>query len=235
MAKKINNNRPTIKAPISLKDEPFYGFELDDQQKIFRDATWDTEKLIVFCNARAGTGKTFSATATANLLVQYGLYDGIVYVVSSYGESRQGFLPGDITEKSEVYFETFYQDLIECNVNPNTAITNESIVTQKNGTGYITCLTHTYLRGTNFDNKVILLDETQNYAVPDLKKTLTRCSDKCKVIVIGHDQQCDLENKKKSGFIKYINHFKGDPRTAVCELKTNDRGWISSHADALEE
>ena len=235
MAKKINNNRPTIKAPISLKDEPFYGFELDDQQKIFRDAIWDTEKLIVFCNARAGTGKTFIATATANLLVQYGLYDGIVYVVSSYGESRQGFLPGDITEKSEVYFEPFYQALIECNVNPNTAITNESIVNQKNGTGYITCLTHTYLRGTNFDNKVILLDETQNYAVPDLKKTLTRCSDKCKVIVIGHDQQCDLENKKKSGFIKYINHFKGDPRTAVCELKTNHRGWISSHADALEE
>lgn len=235
MAKKINNNRPNIKAPISLKDEPFYGFELDDQQKIFRDAIWDTEKLIVFCNARAGTGKTFIATATANLLVQYGLYDGIVYVVSSYGESRQGFLPGDITEKSEVYFEPFYQALIECNVNPNTAITNESIVNQKNGTGYITCLTHTYLRGTNFDNKVILLDEAQNYTTSDLKKTLTRCSDRCKVIVIGHDQQCDLEDKTKSGFIKYINHFKGDPRTAVCELKTNHRGWISQHADELEE
>ena len=230
MAKKINNNRPTIKAPISLKDEPFYGFELDDQQKIFRDAIWDTEKLIVFCNARAGTGKTFIATATANLLVQYGLYDGIVYVVSSYGESRQGFLPGDITEKSEVYFEPFYQALIECNVNPNTAITNESIVNQKNGTGYITCLTHTYLRGTNFDNKVILLDEAQNYTTSDLKKTLTRCSDRCKVIVIGHDQQCDLEDKTKSGF-----HFKDDPRTAVCELKTNHRGWISQHADELEE
>ena len=235
MAKKINNNRPTIKAPISLKDEPFYGFELDDQQKIFRDAIWDTEKLIVFCNARAGTGKTFIATATANLLVQYGLYDGIVYVVSSYGESRQGFLPGDITEKSEVYCKPFYQALIECNINPNTAITNEKIINQKNGTGYITCLTHTYLRGTNFDNKVILLDEAQNYTTSDLKKTLTRCSDRCKVIVIGHDQQCDLEDKTKSGFMKYINHFKGDPRTAVCELKTNHRGWISSHADALEE
>ena len=236
MAKKINNNKPTIKAPISLKDEPFYGFELDDQQKIFRDAIWDTEKLIVFCNARAGTGKTFIATATANLLVQYGLYDGIVYVVSSYGESRQGFLPGDITEKSEVYFEPFYQALIECNINPNTAITNESIVNQKNGTGYITCLTHTYLRGTNFDNKVILLDETQNYYTDELKKTLTRMADNCKVIVIGHSGQVDLyHNPENSGFVRYLNHFKDDPRTAVCELKTNHRGWISSHADALEE
>ena len=235
MAKSNSKQNNKLEAPKDLKDHPFYGIALDDDQKVFRDAIWNPEKLIVFCNARAGTGKTLIATATANLLVQYGLYDGIIYVVSSYGESRQGFLPGDITEKSEVYFEPFYQALIECNVNPNTAITNESIVNQKNGTGYITCLTHTYLRGTNFDNKVILLDEAQNYTTSDLKKTLTRCSDRCKVIVIGHDQQCDLEDKTKSGFIKYINHFKGDPRTAVCELKTNHRGWISQHADELKE
>lgn len=235
MAKSNSKQNNKTEIPKDLKNHPFYGISLDDDQKVFRDAIWNPEKLIVFCNARAGTGKTLIATATANLLVQYGLYDGIIYVVSSYGESRQGFLPGDITEKSEVYFEPFYQALIECNINPNTAITNESIVSQKNGTGYITCLTHTYLRGTNFDNKVILLDETQNYTVPDLKKTLTRCSDRCKVIVIGHDQQCDLDNRKKSGFIKYIEHFKDDPRTAVCELKTNHRGWISSHADDLEE
>ena len=229
----VKNDR--LEVPKTLENHQFYGINLDDDQKVFRDAIWNPDKLIVFCNAKAGTGKTLVATATANLLVQYGLYDGIIYVVSSYGESRQGFLPGDITEKSEVYFEPFYQALIECNVNPNTAITNESIVNQKNGTSYITCLTHTYLRGTNFDNKVILLDETQNYTVPDLKKTLTRCSDRCKVVVIGHDKQCDLDNKNKSGFTKYIEHFKDDPRTAVCELKINHRGWISSHADALEE
>ncbi len=221
--------------PRTLEDQPFYGVKLDEEQKAFRDAIWNSEKLIVFCNARAGTGKTFVATATANLLVQYGLYDGIVYIVSPYGEQKQGYLPGDLTQKSEVYFEPFYQALIECDINPNTSITNESMVNQKNGTAYITCLTHTYLRGTNLDNKVIILDESQNYSVADLKKTLTRCSDRCKVIVIGHDKQCDLDNRFQSGFTKYIEHFKDDARTAVCELKTNHRGWISSHADELSE
>lgn len=236
MAKSNNvKNNISFDVPQTLDEHPFYGFKLDQEQINFRDAIWNPEKLIVFCNAKAGTGKTFVATATANLLVKYGLYDGIVYVVSPYGEEKQGFLPGDITEKSEVYFEPFYQALIECGVNPQTAITNESMVNQKNGTAYITCLTHTYLRGTNFDKKVILLDESQNYLVSDLKKTLTRCSDRCKVIVIGHDKQCDLSDVKSSGFIKYIKHFKNDSRTAVCELKTNHRGWISSHADDLIE
>ena len=61
-------------------------------------------------------------------------------------------------------------------------------------------------------------------------------ADNCKVIVIGHSGQVDLyHNPENSGFIRYLNHFKDDPRTAVCELKTNHRGWISSHADDLEE
>ena len=63
-------------APITLEGENFYGFILDPQQKKFRDAIWDPNIDIVFCNARAGTGKTTVATGVANLLVQYGKYDG---------------------------------------------------------------------------------------------------------------------------------------------------------------
>lgn len=220
--------------PPKIIGEPyFYGYTLDADQKDFVNSIWNKDKLIIFCNARAGTGKTTLAAGAANLLVQYGMYSGIVYICSSYGESRQGYLPGSITEKSEVYFEPFYQALINCNINPNTAINNESMVNQKNGTAYITCLTHTFLRGTNFENKVIILDEAQNFSTNELKKTLTRCSDNCKVICIGHDQQCDMANPKLSGFTKYIEHFKDDSRTAICNLTTNYRGWISMHADSL--
>ena len=221
-------------APKNLNDCPFYGYDLDEYQKQFINSIWNPEKLIIFCNAKAGTGKTFLATGVADMLVKYGFYDGIVYIVSTYGENRQGYLPGTLTEKSEVYFEPFYQALINCNINPNTAINDESMVNQKNGTGYITCLTHTFLRGTNLDNKVIILDESQNYTVDELKKTLTRCSDRCKVIVIGHDKQCDINHPEHSGFTKYIEHFKGDQRAAVCDLVINYRGWISQHADALQ-
>lgn len=235
MAKSNSKPNNKLEAPKDLNDHPFYGLVLDEQQKAFRDAIWDPDKLIVFCNAKAGTGKTFIATATADLLVKYGRYDGIVYVSSPTQEGKLGFLPGEIADKVAIYSEPFLQALIKLNINPKTAIHQFDIMNQKNGTSYIDAITHVYLRGCNFENKVVILDETQNYYVDELKKTLTRMADNCKVIVIGHSGQIDLyHNPENSGFVRYLNHFKDDPRTAVCELTTNYRGWISSHADALE-
>jgi predicted ribonuclease YlaK len=221
--------------PVTLEDHPFYGIKLDDDQKAFRDAIWDPEKLIVFCNAKAGTGKTFIATATANLMVEYGRYDGLVYISSPTQEGKLGFLPGEIEDKVAVYSEPFWEALLKLNINPNTAINQVNIMNQKNGNGYIDAITHVYLRGCNFENKVVIIDEAQNYYCDELKKTLTRMSDNCKVVVIGHNGQIDLyHNPENSGFVRYLEHFKDDPRTAVCELKTNYRGWISNHADSLE-
>ena len=163
MAKPYNvKPAPGTEAPKTLKDHMFYGFQLDEEQIAFRDAIWNPEKLIVFCNAKAGTGKTFIATATANLLVQYGLYDGIVYISSPTQESKLGFLPGEIEDKTAVYSEPFMEALMKININPHTAVNQYNIDNQKTGRGYIDAITHVYLRGCNFENKVVILDETQN-------------------------------------------------------------------------
>lgn len=220
--------------PKTLEAFPFYNFNLDEDQLEFANAIWNPEKLIVFCNSPSGTGKTQVAMGVANMLVRYGFYDGIVGVVSPCEESRQGFLPGGIAQKSAVYFEPFYQSMLECNMNPETDISDEDMINEKNGTAFVRLITHTFTRGTSFQNKVIILDEFQNFAFKDAKKMLTRCSDNNKIIVIGHDGQCDLEDKNQSGFIPYMEHYQNDSRCAVCELKTNHRGWVSSHADKLK-
>lgn len=232
MAKKITR-AAFIDAPETLSKHPFYGLTLDREQEIFRDAIWDREKLIVFCNAKAGTGKTLIAAATANLLCEYGRCDGIVYIASPTQEQKQGFLKGTIEEKSEPYFEPFYEALEKIGVNCNTAF-YDSGVNEKYQTAYIRCATHTFLRGTNFENKAVIVDEAQNYYFDELKKVLTRVHDSCKVIVIGHDGQNDLfEHPERSGFIPYLKWFAGDGRTAVCRLTENHRGWISQRADEL--
>lgn len=217
--------------PVTLTGQPFYGLELDAEQQEFANAVWDESNDIVFVNAKSGTGKTTIATGVANMLVQYGKFASIIYVMSPYGESQQGFLPGTITEKSSVYFEAFYQALVTCDINPNTAINDESMVNQKNGTGYITALTDTYLRGSNLNDAIVIIDEAQNYTFSQLKKVLTRIGSKTKVIVIGHDLQCDLQNPTLSGFTKYLEHFRDCERCAVCKLTTNHRSWISNWAD----
>lgn len=221
--------------PREIKSkEDFYGFELDEHQLHFANAIWNPDIDIIWCNARAGSGKTLIAAGVANLLVQYGFHKNIVYIMSPYGDRKQGWLPGTITEKSSVYFEGFYKALVKCNINIQTAINTESMVNQKNGTGYITCITDTYLRGTTIDDAVIIIDEAQNYTKEQLKTILTRVGEHEKVIVIGHELQCDLEDPSRSGFKEYMEHFSGQGRTAFCNLVNNYRSWISRHADEIE-
>lgn len=221
--------------PKDLNDHPFYGLKLDEQQLHFANCIWSTDYDIVFCDSVAGAGKTTITVGVANMLVQYGRYNSIVYIMSPYGERKQGWLPGTLTEKSSVYFEALYQALIECNVNPHLAICDDSMVNQKNGEGFITAITDTFLRGSNLDNAVVIIDEAQNYTTAQLKKTLTRVGSNSKVVVIGHTLQCDLDDPRTSGFARYVEHFSGQERAAICTLSNNYRGWISRHADTLKD
>lgn len=215
--------------PQTLNKHPFYGFELDEQQKNFREKIWNDKYNIVFCNAKAGSGKTLIATATAELLVHIKEYKGIVYIASPTQEQKQGYLAGSIEEKSDPYFEPFYQALNKLGIKLSTSI--KKVINGKE-IGYIECLTHTFLRGCNFENKVVIIDECQNYYGDELKKVLTRIHDSCKVIVIGHTGQIDLfHNPEHSGFKIYLDNFATQDYCAICELKKNYRGKISTFAD----
>lgn len=217
-----------------LPKNVFYDMILDEEQVAFVKAIKDMSKTIVFCDAPAGTGKTTLAMGAANLLYhdKRNELDGIVYIVSPYGEQKQGYLPGSITEKSEVYYEPAYQAMVEVGMNINSCVYSDSMISKKKGEAFVKMLTHTYLRGTNLQKKVVILDEAQNYTVAELKKVLTRIHDSCKVIVIGHTGQIDIRGG--SGFARYLEHFQGQEKCAVCRLTTNHRGWLSTYADALE-
>lgn len=236
MASKKKNVVEKCREPERFDTNFFYGMRLDENQAYFANSIWEDDNDIVFCNAKAGTGKTTIATGVAELLVQHGKYNEIIYIVSPYGERKQGYLPGDMSQKSSVYFTPFFEALITCNVMPHAAVKDyDGIDSSKNGSAHITCMTDTFMRGVNLDDAVVIIDEAQNFTVSQLKTVLTRVKDNTKVIVIGHTLQCDLANKSLSGFDKYIKHFEGQERARICELTTNYRGWVSQHADNLEE
>ena len=70
----------------------------------------------------------------------------------------------------------------------------------KDGMGFITAITDTYLRGSNigsaFSPTILIVDEAQNFPEFALRKVLTRACEGTKVIVIGHTLQCDLKAEK---------------------------------------
>jgi predicted ribonuclease YlaK len=216
------------------EDSLFFGLNLSDEQKELRDAIYGDNYDIIFCNSRAGTGKSLISIACAKLMVSEGRYNGLKYIFSPCEEDKLGFTPGTTEEKENKYLLPLYDSLLTINESPEKSlITNGTSLAKKNGTAWIEAMSHTFMRGTNISNKIVIMEECQNWKVNEIKKVLTRCHDNSKIIVIGHSGQIDLKNKKESGFEKYIEHFRNEKRCKICTLTINFRGWVANHADEL--
>ena len=238
-----NYSRNPEFAPATLTDHPFYGLTLDPEQIIFRDAIWDPKKTVTICDAKAGTGKTLIALGTANLLVQYGFYDGIVYVMFPTQEQRQGYLPGTLEEKSAPYMQPLLDAMATLGI-PEYTLISDDMKYRKEDSAYIQFSVDTFMRGINLENKVVIVEECQNSYFPELKKVLTRIHDNCTAILIGSRIQSDLfKHVERSGFVPYIEAFKkeiesGGPnadKISIVELKTNHRGWFSNFCDSVPQ
>ena len=228
----------TEEAPRTLDGQPFYDITPDPEQKEFIDSIYDPDTIVTLCDSVAGCGKTLISLATANIMVKrYGLYEGIVYFAYPCAD-KLGYLPGSLEDKTSPYMRPLVDAMLTIGLNPDTCLKLDSnIQALKNGTAYIEFYTDTYMRGCNFENKVIIIDEAQNFPFKELKKVLTRIKDSCKIIIIGHQGQCDLRNTKDSGFKVYLDAFNeiiDDKRVKICNLKTNHRGWFSNFCDNVE-
>lgn len=209
-----------------------YADKLTDEQREYVDAIADYQ--FVACNAPAGSGKTMLAIMMAKVLQR-----DLIYVFSPVEEGRLGFLPGGLEDKTEPYLVPLYDALLEMNESPEKVIERiDNIDNMKNGTTWVKAMSHVFVRGINIKSddvsqKLVVIDESQNFTRGELKKALSRIHDNVKVVMIGHDKQCDLGDVRKSGFVPYIRHFEDQPYFKLCNLSVNFRGNLSSHADTL--
>lgn len=202
--------------------------KLTNEQKEYIDSIFDNQLTIV--NAKAGTGKTTLACMAAKVLER-----DLLYVFSPVEEGSLGFTPGSVEEKEAKYIVPLKDALLEMNEDPSKVIESESnIENMKNGNTWVKAMSHVFARGTNIKgNKLLIIDEAQNFTRGELKKILTRIHDDVKVVIIGHDGQIDLKDPRKSGFVPYLEHFKNVPYAKVCTLNINFRGQLANHADSM--
>lgn len=209
-----------------------YAHKLTDEQKEYINAISNYQFVAV--NAPAGSGKTMLAVMMAKIMG----YD-LIYVFSPVEEGRLGYLPGTLEDKIEPYLVPLYDALIEMGENPNQVIERpDNLENMKNGNTWVKAMSHVFVRGVNIKSteeskKFLLIDEAQNFTRGELKKVLSRVHDNVKVVMIGHDKQCDLPDIRKSGFIPYIKHFESEDYFKYITLTHNFRGRLSSHADKL--
>lgn len=212
--------------PLPTSAELFFGLDLTEEQRVYADSIYDNQLTIV--NAKSGTGKTTIAVGVAYILEM-----PLIYTFSPVEEGSIGHTPGTVEEKERKYILPLLDALTEIGVDPRFAIKSENNPDIINEKAWIEAKSHTFMRGSNIKDSVVIIDEAQNLTRGELKKILTRVHDSSKVVMIGHTKQMDLRNPAKSGFEPYLEHFRNEPYAKVCELTKNFRGRLAQHADEL--
>jgi phosphate starvation-inducible PhoH-like protein len=140
---------------------------------------------LTFCIGPAGTGKTFICAALAADALNGKKTERIIITRPAIEAGRGiGFLPGELEEKFDPYFEPFRDVLIER--------LGKGRVEYEIKAGRIQAKPLEFLRGKTFKDCWVVLDEAQNTTPVQMKLFLTRIGESCKVIVNGDVRQKDI-------------------------------------------
>ena len=153
----------------------------------------------VFILGPAGTGKTYITATIAADLYTLKEIDKIVITRPHVAVGKElGFLKGDLTEKTMPWALPVL-DVLEKHLGKGaveTGIKNSNIEMAPMA----------LMRGRSFDNAFIIIDETQNITLHELKMVLTRVGENSTIVLNGDAQQSDL--KEADGLSKVIHLAK---------------------------
>lgn len=137
----------------------------------------------------AGTGKTLlAAYCAAHALTGNDGIQQIIFVRSAVQAREIGHLPGDIAEKQAVYEEPYEAALGKLF---NRVKTYEDM----KAAGKVQFRLSSFLRGLNFDNAIVVMDEVQNMRFEEINTIATRLGENSRLIMIGDTKQIDLTRR----------------------------------------
>lgn len=164
------------------------------------------EKEVVFCSGAAGTGKSYVAFATVlSLLKEDNAFKHITLIVPTVQSDLEiGFLKGTLEDKIGPHAEPHLY-------------TMEKIIDKSGGVGKVAVEALrkyglleikpvSFLRGATLDNRIIVIEESQNLPISAFKTILTRLGDSCKMVFLGDIDQIDNKELKKKGSKSGLEH-----------------------------
>lgn len=201
------------------------GCQLDEEQKEAKRLA--LENTVMFLTGKPGTSKTFLATQIALDGVISKQYSKVIISrpTVNTGESKDmGFLPGDAFDFKEGKMAPYIKPVLQQMYKLKDKKTIDDMIEK----GLIEIQPLQFIRGLNFEDTVVVIDEGQNATVEELKAIVTRICQDAKVIITSDYNQIDLRNKNKSlaNFVDAISKLKG---VATYNLTKNYR-----HPLALE-
>lgn len=160
---------------------------------------------ITFGIGPAGSGKTYLAVAAAVDAIERQEVRRILLTRPAVEAGEKlGFLPGDLSQKVDPYLRPLYDALFEMLGFERVEKLMERQV--------IEIAPLAYMRGRTLNDSFIILDESQNTTIEQMKMFLTRIGFNSKAVVTGDITQIDLPRNVKSGLkhaIEVLNGVEG--------------------------
>lgn len=147
---------------------------------------------ITFGIGPAGTGKTYLAVAAAvDALERQEVRRILLTRPAVEAGEKLGFLPGDLSQKVDPYLRPLYDALFEM-----LGFERVEKLIERN---VIEVAPLAYMRGRTLNDAFIILDESQNTTIEQMKMFLTRIGFNSKAVITGDVTQIDLPRNQKSG------------------------------------
>ncbi|MDH4608208.1 PhoH family protein [Pseudomonas sp. BN102] len=163
----------------------------------------------------AGTGKTYLAVACAVDALEREQVRRILLVRPAVEAGEKlGFLPGDLSQKIDPYLRPLYDALYEMLGFEQVAKLIEKQV--------IEVAPLAYMRGRTLNNSFIILDESQNTTLEQMKMFLTRIGFGSTAVITGDITQIDLPRGTRSGLTHVIDVLRDVPGISFTHFKSQD-------------
>lgn len=170
----------------------------EKQNELYKSIRNNTLTIV---HGPAGTSKTFTSCYTAlSLLADKKIEQIIITKPNIESGPSLGLLPGTIDDKVDPYKQSYYTNFCK--------ILDKRTIDFLFSTEEIKFEPLSYMRGSTYDNCLMLLDECQNSSISQLMLWSTRLGKNSKAVMMGDTSQYDVK-KKDSGYIDFIKMTDG--------------------------
>ena len=196
-------------------------------QEHYLDLLMDESVSIIIASGPAGTGKTLLAMQAAIKAFKNREIERIILTRPAVGVEgeKHGFLPGDLNQKMEPWTKPLFDVLHEYY---STRETQQMV-----DTGVIEICPLAFMRGRNFHNCFVVLDEAQNATVNQLKMAMTRVGQNTKMVITGDLQQKDKQFYDDDGLGDFLQRLSNHDSDRIGHVKFA-RNDVERHPVVIE-